>query len=582
MWRTWCWTLWSHPAISLPSSNVARRLTEQARRLPQHTGVVEPSLMPSGGIAFGKITTGSRHAWRSITLAELDRYSDQLAAGLLVRGATPGMRIALLVRPGIDFVALVFALLKVRTVAMLIDPGMGRRNLVRCLAAAKPEGFIAIPAAQAVRCLFPWRFRKTKLLITLGRRWLWGGITLDELKALGEQRIGDGYRLEGNTQSDDPAAIIFTTGSTGPPKGVLYEHGNFDHQVTEIRDRFGLQPGGVDVAGFPLFGLFNAAMGIATVFPRMDFTRPAQVDPRNFVSAAVDWKATQSFGSPALWNSVGRYCRTNRVRLDTLRQVFSAGAPVSARVLELVRDAIHPEGEVHTPYGATEALPVATISASMVFSETQARTAQGSGVCVGHRFPGIHWRVIRISDEPVAMLDNAELLPAGEIGELIVSGPVVTRQYVTRLESNALAKIADGDRTWHRMGDVGWLDPQGRFWFCGRMAHRVQVAEGTLYSVPCEAIFNTHPRVFRTALVGIGPAGSQRPVIVVEPQPGEMPRRAASRKQFVDELLTLAANHAMTRNIKDFLLHPGLPVDIRHNAKIFREKLVPWVAKRLK
>lgn len=561
---------------------MARRLTEQARRLPQHTGVVEPYLLPSSEVSFGKIFPGSRHPWRGITLAELDTYSDQLAAGLIAQGALPGMRIALLLRPGIDFVALVFALLKTRTVAILIDPGMGRRNLVRCLSAAEPEGFVAIAAAQAVRALFRRRFRKARLLVTVGRRWFWGGCTLKELTKLGAQRIGAGYRPENSVQADDPAAIIFTTGSTGPPKGVLYQHGNFDHQVTEIRDRFELQPGGVDVAGFPLFGLFNAAMGIATVFPRMDFTRPAQVDPRNFVAAAVDWQATQSFGSPALWNRVGHYCREKKLRLDTLRQVFSAGAPVSARVLELVRDAIHPEGEVHTPYGATEALPVATISASTVLGETQAQTEQGSGVCVGHRFPGIQWRVIRISEKPVPTLADAELLPAGEIGELIVSGPVVTRQYVTRVEANALAKIADGDRIWHRMGDVGWLDPQGRFWFCGRMAHRVQTAEGTLYSVPCEAIFNAHPCVFRTALVGVGPVDSQRPVIVVEPKPGEMPRHAVSRNHLVEELLALGVQYVMTRNIKDFLLHPGLPVDIRHNAKIFREKLVPWAARRLK
>jgi acyl-CoA synthetase (AMP-forming)/AMP-acid ligase II len=279
---------------------------------------------------------------------------------------------------------------------------------------------------------------------------------------------------------------------------------------------------------------------------------------------------------------VASYCHEKKLRLDTLRQVFSAGAPVSAKVLELVRNAIHPEGEVHTPYGATEALPVATISASTVLGETQSRTEQGSGVCVGHRFPGIQWRVIRITDGPVPTLADAELLPAGEIGELIVSGPVVTQKYVTRVDANALAKIADGERVWHRMGDVGWIDPQGRFWFCGRMAHRVQTPTGTLLSIPCEAIFNAHPRVFRTALVGIGPVGSQRPVIVVEPLPGEMPRRAATRRKLLDELLALGEKHALTREIKDFLLHPGLPVDIRHNAKIFREKLVPWAANKLR
>jgi len=516
-----------------------------------------------------------------VTLSELDAYSDRLAAGLIAQGAAPGMRLALLVRPGIDFVALVFALLKARAVAILIDPGMGRRNLLRCLAEAEPEGFVAVSAAQAVRSFFRWRFRKSRLLVTVGRRWFWGGITLPELDALGSQQLSAGHRLDMETSADDPAAIIFTTGSTGTPKGVLYQHGNFDQQVVEIRDRYELPPGGVDVAGFPLFGLFNAAMGVATVFPKMDFTRPAVVDPRNFVAAVQDWNATQSFGSPALWNRVGQYSRQQNLRLNTLRQVFSAGAPVSARVLQLVRDSIHPDGEVHTPYGATEALPVATISSSMVLSETQDKTEQGCGVCVGHRFPGIQWRVIRIIDGPISNVSAADALPTGEIGELIVSGPVVTRQYVTRVEANALGKIDDGDRVWHRMGDVGWLDVQGRFWFCGRMAHRVQTAEGMLFSVACEEVFNAHPRVFRTALVGVGPAGAQRPVLVVEPNPGQMPHRGKSRQAFIDELRALGAAHDVTRTIRHVLFHPSLPVDIRHNAKIFREKLAPWAARRL-
>lgn len=571
------------PAAQGPpvDSNVARRLTQQALRLPNHTGVAQPLLRRRSNSLLGKITPGSRHAWRGITLSELDAYSDRLAAGLIAQGATPGMRLALLVRPGIDFVALVFALLKARAVAILIDPGMGRRNLLSCLAEAEPQGFVAIPAAQAVRSFVRWRFRESRLLVTVGRRWFWGGVTLAELEAIGAERLSSGHRPDMECSTDDPAAIIFTTGSTGPPKGVLYQHGNFDQQVVEIRDRYDLQPGGVDVAGFPLFGLFNAAMGIATVFPQMDFTRPAAVDPRNFIAAVQDWNATQSFGSPALWNRVGQYCRQHKLRLDTLRQVFSAGAPVSARVLQLVRDTIHPDGEVHTPYGATEALPVATISSSLVLGETQAKTEQGSGVCVGHRFPGIQWRVILMTDGPVATASAKDELPTGEIGELIVTGPVVTRQYVTRVTANALGKIRDSDRVWHRMGDIGWLDEQGRFWFCGRMAHRVQTAGGVLFSVPCEEIFNSHPRVFRTALVGIGRPGAQRPVLIVEPQSGEMPLRASTRRRFIEELLALGAQHDVSRSIQDFLFHRSLPVDIRHNAKIFREKLVPWAGKRL-
>jgi len=200
---------------------------------------------------------------------------------------------------------------------------------------------------------------------------------------------------------------------------------------------------------------------------------------------------------------------------------------------------------------------------------------------VGRRFPGIRWKVIRIEDDPLAAMEAAQELPRGEIGELIVQGPVVTRQYVTRCEANPLHKIRDGSTFWHRMGDVGYLDEQDRFWFCGRKSHRVQTADGPLYTVPCEAIFNQHPQVYRSALVGVGPAGQQRPAIIVEPWPDRRPRSEAERIALLGELRDLAQAHPHTRAIRDFLIHPAMPVDIRHNAKIFREQLAVWAASRV-
>jgi len=199
-------------------------------------------------------------------------------------------------------------------------------------------------------------------------------------------------------------------------------------------------------------------------------------------------------------------------------------------------------------------------------------------VCVGRTFSGVQWKVIRIVDGPIPSLDLAEELPSGEIGELIVRGPQVTRQYVTRTEWNARAKIADGGEVWHRMGDSGYLDELGRFWCCGRVAHRVCTPDGPMYPIRCEAIFNQHPDVRRSALVGIGPPGRQRPVIIIEPHEGRMPRAKRAREAFLAELRQLAAANPLTAGISTFLLHPNFPVDIRHNVKIFREKLAVWAA----
>lgn len=587
-----------------------------AESRPDAAAVVEPL----GYDAHGK------RLYRSVTFRELDQDSDRIAGGLRELGVRPGTRLALLVRPGIDFISLVFALFKAGAVAILIDPGMGRSNLIRCLAEAEPEGFVAIPIVHAIRCACRWRFPRARLNVTVGRRWFWGGATLQQLRGGERNRRGlgkknsrgltapggsaDGCELA-PVAADDPAAIIFTTGSTGPPKGVLYSHGNFDAQVDQIRDFYDIRPGEIDLPCFPLFGLFNCAMGVTAVIPEMDPSRPAQVDPRNIIEAARDWNATQAFGSPAIWDRVGRYCQQHGIGLPTVRRVLSSGAPVRTEVLRRMKACIHPDGDMHTPYGATEALPVASTSASEVLGDcpdrswgdgctaapgvavqlppqhktpsaldTAGLTCHGAGVCVGRRFSGVRWKVIRIVDGPIRSLDEAEELPVGEIGELIVRGPQVTRQYVTRVESNALSKIVDGDGFWHRMGDAGYLDDADRFWYCGRVAHRVRTAAGPMYPVRCEAIFNQHPAIRRSALVGVGPSGRQRPVIILEPHEGRMPAGREAREALLREIRQLAATNPLTANISVFLLHPAFPVDIRHNAKIFREKLAVWAARQ--
>lgn len=554
--------------------NVGFRLSETARRDPGGVAVV----MPHGRDAAGKFRYQTR------TFQELDDDSSLLASGLRSMGVRPGTRLALLVPPSIDFISLVFAMFKAGVVTILIDPGMGRGNLVKCLSESEPEGFVGIPLAQAVRAILRWRFPRAKYNVTIGRRWFWGGKTIAQLRSAEWKRDFEPTA----TKSSDPAAIIFTTGSTGPPKGVLYRHGNFNQQVDEIQGFYQIQPGEIDLPGFPLFALFNCAMGVTTVLPDMDPTRPARVDPRNIIDHVNDWKVTQAFGSPAIWNVVGRHCEERQIVLPTLKRVLSAGAPVPPHVLQRMKNAIPPDGDVHTPYGATESLPVASIAASEVLAQTAARSAEGAGTCVGRRFPGMEWRVIRISDGPIATLEQAEVLPPGEIGELIVQGGVVTTEYVIRMDANALHKIKDGDKFWHRMGDVGYLestaegdDRSQRFWFCGRKSHRVMTEGGTLFTIPCEAVFNQHERIYRSALVGVGSPGHQRPVIIAEPWPEKRPQAAQDQKRLISELAALAAKYSHTSSIKDFFLMDTLPTDIRHNAKIFREKLAVWAAKKL-
>ncbi len=544
--------------------NVGRRLTRTALNLPDECAVMMPAEQTHAG-----------RQYRRFTFRQLDDDSDQLARALCALGANRESRLVLMVRPSFDFISLVFAIFKAGAIGVLIDPGMGPKNVIRCLDEIQPDGFIALSAVQAVRTALRQRLPRARLNVTVGRRWFWGGPTLKQLRATNPHAVLP------EVSTDDPAAIIFTSGSTGPPKGVLYSHANFSAQVDAIRDQYGIESGGIDLACFPLFGLFNCALGVTTVIPKMNASRPATVDPANIVSAVHDCQVTQSFASPAVWDRVSRYCTEREIRMPTLTRVFSAGAPVSPEVLERTCASIAVEAEAHTPYGATEALPVATISATEVLAETRAATDRGAGTCVGRRFPLTRWKVIRIVDGPIPVLDEGVALPRGEVGELIVQGPQVTRAYVTRPGANELTKIADQNGFWHRMGDVGYFDEQERFWYCGRMSQRVVTATATLFTDCCEGIFNTHPLVRRSALVGMGRRGQQIPVIVIEPWAAQWSNAQKNRRNLELELRQLAAAHPMTASIEHFLWKERFPVDVRHNSKIVREELTLWATKRL-
>jgi len=546
--------------MSAPSVNIASHLPAMARRQPHRQAVV----FPHGRDARGRVS------YTHLTFGQLDEESDRIAAGLIDYGITRGMRTVLMVTPSLDFFALTFALFKIGAAPVLVDPGMGVKNLGKCLAEAEPEAFIGIPKAHLARLLLGWGRATIKRLVTVGPNPFWGGQTLDAIRARVPRNHG--FKMA-DTRPEETAAILFTSGSTGVPKGVVYSHGIFDDQVRKLKAVYDIQPGEIDLPTFPLFALFAPALGMTAIIPDMDFTRPARVDPQKIAEAIENFGVTQMFGSPALIDRVGRHGARYGFKFSTLRRVISAGAPVPPAVLERFSQLLPDGTQIFTPYGATEALPVASIGSHEILQETAARTHRGGGVCVGRPVEGITLKIIRITDEPIAEWSDELELPSGEIGEIAVQGDNVTREYFNRADSTRLAKIPDpaNNRFFHRMGDVGYQDEQGRVWMCGRKSHRVVTSEGTLFTIPCEGIFNTHPKVFRTALVGV----KRQPVLCVEL---EAEARNEDPARIRKELLEIGAAHEITRPIKRILFHPGFPVDIRHNAKIFREKLALWAA----
>ncbi|HRQ65708.1 MAG TPA: fatty acid CoA ligase family protein [Xanthomonadaceae bacterium] len=541
-------------------TNIAAVLPRLADEAPERIAMRCPGAHGPDGMARYDVV---------LSYGDLDRRSDAIAAGLARYGIVRGTRTVVMVRPSPEFFLLMFALFKAGAVPVLVDPGIDRRALKSCLDQARPRAFIGIPLAQAARIVLGWARGHVRHVVTAGRRWFWGGPTLAQVEAAGRSA---GPQLA-ETDGDEVAAILFTSGSTGVPKGVVYRHRHFIAQIEMLRDAFGFEPGGVDLPTFPPFALFDPALGLTSIIPDMDPTRPADADPRRLMDAIERFGVTQLFGSPALMAVLARH----GARLPGVRRVTSAGAPVPAVVVAAMRALLDEDAQFWTPYGATECLPVAVIEGRELQSTREA-TESGAGTCVGRPVPPNQVRIIGIDDGPIAEWRDDLVLAPGKVGEITVAGPSATDEYFGHPQATALAKIREhlsdgGERVVHRMGDLGWFDAQGRLWFCGRKSHRVETREGPLYTEQVEPVFNTHPQVRRTALVGVGPRGLQQAVLCVE-----LPPRRQPDPGLIDELLAVGAAFPHTARVRRILFHPRFPVDIRHNAKVGREKLAAWAA----
>ncbi len=540
------------------SINIGQTLAECAQKLGKQPALIEAA-------------TG-----HTLTFNELNTRADAFAHILSDGGVRPGKKVMLMVKPSADFICLTFALFKIGAPVILIDPGMGYKNLLRCVKGVNPEFFIGIPKAQIFRLLFPKVFSTITKSFCCGNSF--GLLGVDICK---KARTHRGLYAAFNPVADDLAAIIFTTGSTGPPKGVRYEHSIFYAQLRLIRDYYKIGPGEIDQPAFPLFALFSTALGAKAVIPDMDPTRPAKVDPERFIRSIEKYGVTYSFGSPAIWNVIGNFCEKRDTRIQTLKKVLMAGAPVSGDLLCRMYDVLPRDAEIHTPYGATESLPIVSIEGKEITEDTWALSKKGKGTCVGRSLPGIEVQIIAIRDTIIEGFDSSSFLKQGDIGEIIVRGDVVTRAYENNAQENEMAKIPDGDTFWHRMGDVGYLDSQNRLWFCGRRAHRVVdvSSKKIYYSIPSESVLNVHNDIYRSALVGIYSSKKKGiiPAMIIEPEKNI----STPEKQLLAEAKELGAKSSLIKEIEHYLIHPDFPVDIRHNAKIFREKLAVWAEKKL-
>lgn len=535
--------------------NIAHRIAAIARQYPDKRSVVFPKRV------------GRKYQYSSYTFAQFEARSNQMANYFQRSGIGRGTRTLLFVNPRLDFAVITFALFKVGAIPVLIDPGMGLKNLLHSVKQVRAQALIGIGRIHWLRRLLMPYFKEVEIKISLDNI---GGRT-DYLYQRFSSEDSNFEPLEVNPE--DYAAILFTSGGTGIPKGVLYTHGILNAQTDALQSMFSLDETQIDLPGFPLFALFTLAMGMTSVIPDMDPTKPASANPAKLVQNILDQDVTFVAGSPAIWEKVGKYCQQKNIQLGKLKQVVMFGAPVRGEIHQLFKKVLL-NGDTFTPYGATECLPVSLISGSEVLTQTWAQTLTGAGTCVGQAIPGTEIKILKTSDIPEA---NLQELPAFEIGEIAVCGSQVTPAYFEMDHETHQAKIKSNGKLWHRMGDLGYLDQEKRLWFLGRKSHRVEVSPDKIfYPIEVEAIFNQHPEVRRTALIKIKKHGEIAPGLVIE----RHDRQTRITAAFLNEIKMLGHLSEKTKSISDFYLCESFPVDVRHNIKIDRLKLSHWAQKQ--
>jgi len=483
-----------------------------------------------------------------LRLSDFAARVDSTAAWLVEVGVEQGDRVALMVPPGADLAVALYACWRAGAVIVLIDSGLGPAAMSAAIKAADPAFLIGIPKALAAARVLRWP----------GRRFSTAAMS-DAQRRL----IDVVHHLPPLPRSGDPAAVVYTSGATGPSKGVCYTHGQLEAQRDVLQRVYDITTDDRLVAAFAPFALYGPALGISSIVPDMDVAAPGTLTAGALGDAAVAVDATIVFASPAALANVVRTAdgltEAHRRAFGKVRLVLSAGAPVRATLLRTTAE-LFPNAAVHTQYGMTECLPVANITLAEIEN-----ASGGDGVCVGIPLAEVDVRVRRLDDlgRPAGDL----VADPGVLGEVVVRAAHARAGYDRLWHTEYVASQPPG---WHVTGDVGHLDELGRLWIGGRLGHVISTTHGPLTPVRLEQAIELIDGVRAAAVVGVGPPRVQQVVAIVEMDVPERSPRLAPL-DLVD-----AVRSAVTEDVVAVFEVPKLPVDRRHNSKIDRTRLSDW------
>lgn len=507
------------------------------------------------------------------TFKMLNEESDVIAHQLEEAGLVKGMRTLVFMEPGPDQTAVFQALFKIGAVPVIISPGLSRSEFLQCVKDASAEAFIGSPRGHLSRLINTSCFNSVSTVITMGRFRFWKGHlvspVVEEIRAYSTQPGAP----------DESALIFYTQGITGRPKGVIHTVQTLGATLSLLNGLMDFKQGDTALCLHPFFAILFPAMGITSITPPLDLNYPLEADMERLTGLIRKAGVTHIMASPAFFSMMGGHLAEMGLSLPSIRKIICFGAQVIPEYMADFMATIPEDASMTLCYGSTEAFPVSAFDIREMFSDTKHLSEKGFGICVGKPMPECQTGLIPIRDEVFSHFDADFFLPDGEVGELAVQGDHVSRRYFENPDGEANAKMKGPDQTlWHRTGDLAWRDKKGRLWLCGRKSSMVKTAQGPLYALSCETIFNTHPEVQRSALVGIGDSTEKVPVVIVELRQKCGKKRKAA---IFEELFDIAKENGVTSTIDTILFHDALPVDGYHLTEIMRDELVAYAQKQV-
>jgi olefin beta-lactone synthetase len=545
--------------------NLYTYLADAAQRSPGRVAVAAP--------VSGADPPASEH--QEITFGELHAAAGRIAGGLAALGIRRGDRVVLMVPVSVDLYRVVAALFRLGAVPVLMDPWMGVAKMAACVRHTEARAFIGVPLAHALLSWRPGLGQLTRILVG-GARWL-PGHRLEQLEA-----SGPGGGPVADQGADAPAMITFTGGTTGRPKGVFRSHGVLDAQHRGTVRCMGVVDGAVHMQTFPNMVMSNIAAGATSVIPCYRQGHPAEADPAALARQVRRFDVTGICGPPALLVRLADHCIERGAPLTRVRRIVVGGSAVGFDVVRRLERATRP-GAAVVLYGSSEAEPLATLRGSREFRRARRALREGGGLCVGRPPAGLELEIIAVPphDGPLrvgAAGLRAQQLPPGRIGELLVRGAHVSAGYYRNPEADAAIKVpTTGGKTWHRLGDMGYLDEAGRVYLVGRIHDAVEINGTEIHPLAVEPVVDALPFVARSGIVGVDEAGARRLVIAYQPRSAR--RRRGDRSQHQARIR--AACGRIGVHPDRVLELAQVPVDARHNGKVDHERLAALCRRRL-